>query len=296
MTRIPLQRVVVASDLSPGARAALRRAAWLPLAPGATLSLVHALPDGLRADLRPAAAERAMTALRAAAAEAAAVARGRGLEVKLDCAVVAGAAHVELVRFARAADADLLVVGRHGARPLRDALLGSTAERVIRKGDTPLLLVNGDAADAYQRALVALDLSEVSGRVADLALSLLPPEARALRLVHAFHLPFEEWLGGAALDELRAERRRAVAAAAEVLAASYPERGVRCDVAIREGDPRLVLLHEVERARPDLVVVGTHARAGVAHALLGSVAEWLVRSCPCDVAVTRPARFTFELP
>jgi nucleotide-binding universal stress UspA family protein len=42
------------------------------------------------------------------------------------------------------------------------------------------------------------------------------------------------------------------------------------------------------RRRSDLIAVGTHGRTGVAHALLGSVAEWVVRCAPCDVLVARP--------
>ena len=291
-----LQHVVIATDFSPGATAALRRAAWLPLSTGATLSTFHAIPDTIPPNLRDAAAERALGTLRNAAGEAAAVARGRGLNVKIECAVVVGTPHVEIVRFARSTGAERIVVGRHGARPLRDAFLGSTAERVIRKGDTPVLLVNGDPEGVYDRALVALDLSDVSRRVSDLAVALLPGDARALRIVHAFHLPFEGWLQGTTLDELRRERQRAAKAAAKDLAAEYSAQGVRCDVAVREGDPRIVIIREAVRARSDLVVVGTHARSGVAHALLGSVAEWVIRSSPCDVAVTRPARFAFEMP
>jgi nucleotide-binding universal stress UspA family protein len=43
-------------------------------------------------------------------------------------------------------------------------------------------------------------------------------------------------------------------------------------------------------------VVGTHGRTGLSHALLGSVAERVLTAAPCDVAVARPARFTFRLP
>src|SRR5512146_687590 len=113
--RARIQHVVVATDFSPGATAALRRAASLPLAPDATLSVVHALPDTIPTELRGAAAERAMEMLRGAAGEAAAVVGERGLTVKIECAVVVGTPHVELVRFARSTDADLVVVGRHGA-------------------------------------------------------------------------------------------------------------------------------------------------------------------------------------
>jgi nucleotide-binding universal stress UspA family protein len=39
-----------------------------------------------------------------------------------------------------------------------------------------------------------------------------------------------------------------------------------------------------------------HVRSGLAHALVGSVAEWVIASAPCDVLVARPRSFTFELP
>jgi len=43
------------------------------------------------------------------------------------------------------------------------------------------------------------------------------------------------------------------------------------------GDPASALLHELKREKRDMVVVGTHGRTGLAHVLLGSVAEKLVR-------------------
>ena len=46
----------------------------------------------------------------------------------------------------------------------------------------------------------------------------------------------------------------------------------------------------------DLIAIGTHGRAGIAHFLLGSVAEWVLTSAPCDVLVARPIRFSFKLP
>jgi nucleotide-binding universal stress UspA family protein len=57
-----------------------------------------------------------------------------------------------------------------------------------------------------------------------------------------------------------------------------------------------VILGEVLRNGADLLILGTHARAGLAHALLGSVAEWAIGSVPCDILIARPVRFAFELP
>jgi nucleotide-binding universal stress UspA family protein len=46
----------------------------------------------------------------------------------------------------------------------------------------------------------------------------------------------------------------------------------------------------------DLVVIGTHGRSGLAHMLLGSVAEQILRSTSCSALAVRPNAFRFELP
>jgi len=46
----------------------------------------------------------------------------------------------------------------------------------------------------------------------------------------------------------------------------------------------------------DLIVMGTHGRSGLTHALLGSVTEKVVRKAPCPVLTVRPEGHQFTLP
>jgi nucleotide-binding universal stress UspA family protein len=59
------------------------------------------------------------------------------------------------------------------------------------------------------------------------------------------------------------------------------------ETVVRRGVPSDVIGDVCKELGVDLLVVGTHARTGVRHALLGSVAERLVRSAPCQVLVVR---------
>jgi nucleotide-binding universal stress UspA family protein len=295
--RMPLNHVLVATDFSPGAALALERAVTLPLSPGATVSLLHVVSEVVPRRLLDPVLEHARGLLQTSASDAQRAAAEHGsADVKIEQDVVVGTPFVEIIRYARSRGADLVVAGRHGPRAVRDAFVGSTAERVVRKGDVSVLLVKEGTIAPYERALVAIDLSDASSRVVELALTLLPPSKRTLRMVHAYHVAFEGLLFGDALEQYRRELGEHASATATSIAAPYDASGIECRVIVREGDPRTVILREALRERCDLIVLGTHARSGVSHALLGSVAEWLVRAAPCDVAVTRPTRFTFELP
>ena len=60
------------------------------------------------------------------------------------------------------------------------------------------------------------------------------------------------------------------------------------DIAI--GQSAQVICVMAERHKCDLIVMGTHGRTGVAHLMLGSVAERVVRMAPCPVLVVREPR------
>ena len=59
----------------------------------------------------------------------------------------------------------------------------------------------------------------------------------------------------------------------------------RLTCVMQEGTVHEVVLARVGQTSPDLLVIGTHGKTGLAHAVLGSVAEDLLRSPPCDVLI-----------
>ena len=296
-----LRTLLVATDFSRGAEYALGRAIRLPLATGARLHLLHVLPEDMPRKIRNRVEEGARVRLRqlASSASQAAVAAGNH-QLVITPNIVYGQPYIGIIRNARTAAADLILLGRHGNQGVRDLLIGSTAFRVIRKGDTPVLVVNKKPVNRYLRPLVAIGLEDTSRSVLDLARRVLDPALDSIPVVHAYSPPFEaSVLASLSPKELSAYHRgfkkKAESDLKQILVSVSAKRPQWKAVA-RRGDPRSIVLEEALHRGSDLIAVGTHARSGISHVLLGSVAEWLIRGARGDILVARPARFSFQLP
>lgn len=300
--RPQLRVALVADDLSPGAGLALKRAALLLGGAGDRgVQVLRVLPVGHAEHRGEGATEAALVALRRRAERMLGAGGRRGRRrPAISAAVVEGEPFVEIVRHGRLVEAELVVMGAHAHRSWRDAVVGTTPERVIRKGDIPVLIVKRPPRGPYRRVVAAIEASDAATRVLELAVALLPAEGARLTVVSCFTVPFETEISGGVrqvISRTRREQRELRRSACErILAAARGAGAVSPALEVVHGDPRTEVPRWIGRERADLLVLGTHARSGIAHALLGSTAEALIRTAPCDVAVTRPVRFTFELP
>jgi len=205
----PIERVVVPTDFSKNAARAIDRALLLPLAPGARLHLLHVLPGSLPKKFRAGAEAEAQRALEEAVSAARAAARKRGAEgLNITSGILVGEPFVEIIRASRTVEAELIVLGRHGQRPFKDLFIGTTAERVVRKGDVPVLVVNLKPAHAYSRPLLALELDGSSRETTSMMLRVMGPRGRGATVVHGFDVPFESFITpGHPVREMTAYRK-----------------------------------------------------------------------------------------
>ena len=290
-----LTKVMVATDLSHGSQHALERALILPLAAESEVHLLHVLPAEMPLDLRTRAEELIWSKLQdLSAAATKPPKRAASGPPKITSEISQGEPYIEIIRAAESFGAELVVMGRYGMRGVRRLLIGSTAMRVIRRSNVPVLVVSQQSAGKYARPLVAVDLKDAPQTVIQSALEIVDPALRSVPVVHAYWPPFE----GSVLAKLspkqvesyhRGLQQQAESALKNILA-TLPDKGARCKPVVLRGDPRSVVLEEATRRRSDLIAVGTHARTGLSHALLGSVAEWHISHARCDVLVARPAR------
>jgi nucleotide-binding universal stress UspA family protein len=66
--------------------------------------------------------------------------------------------------------------------------------------------------------------------------------------------------------------------------------------AVVEGSPKTEIIQYARKRNIDLIVIATHGRTGLAHVLIGSVAETVVRTAPCPVLTVRPEGHQFVMP
>ena len=203
-----------------------------------------------------------------------------------------GAPHRILVETAEEMGADLIVVGATGSGPFAAELLGSTADRVLRKAPCPVLIVRGELPVPPRRVLAPVDLSTLSGDSFRCGLQLLA------RLVGSAEVQVQAVLALSLLDALAFRQRTgmSVEQAAQHVGAQL-QRFVlenRSDLpfpvetAVLPGEPRLEILREVEEHPVDLLILGTHGRGGMDRLVLGSVASTVARKAPCSVLVIPP--------
>jgi nucleotide-binding universal stress UspA family protein len=133
--------------------------------------------------------------------------------------------------------------------------------------------------------LVAVDFEEASRRAVEVARELAGPLGAELCLVHVYRLPVYTYpaFEPPSLPGLTQEISLAAAAALDELAAAVSvERTI-----LREGDSATEILAAAREAGAVLIAMGTHGRSGLAHALLGSVAERVVRESDVPVLTVR---------
>lgn len=192
---------------------------------------------------------------------------------------------------------DLIVLGTHGRHGIQ-RLLGSTANAVMHGTECNVLAVRvpgkdvevRPAAEKYRRILAAVDLSDESHQVLDIAQILGEQEHAELSVVHVIK-PFHHAYAGvspAVLSDagLRFEEEADGQARAHLrtIAAS---RGLRQEaMLVRHGAPQVEIQDLAEELDSDMLVVGTHGKHGV-QLLLGSVANAVIHGIKCDVLAVR---------
>ena len=288
-----VKSILVATDASADSDDVMRTAAAIAALTGAELHAIHSFDFPV---VSPTEEKRAGVTF-ADMVEAARkrldeqVARTVRQGVKLSsCEVVVYVAHKAILEQAAAVKADIIVMGPHRGKPGTIPFLGSTADRVVRTADVPVLIARAPLSLPLRRVLVPLDLSEPALGALHLALEWqqsLPAadqDVQELVVLHVIPQVLDSGdLEGVVGQDLHGEVRDTIA---DVAGAEH----VHLREEVRWGDsPAAVINQVIVEEQVDLVVLGTHGYGLIKRALVGSVASAVARAAACPVLLIPPS-------
>ncbi|MDA1275049.1 MAG: universal stress protein [Verrucomicrobia bacterium] len=143
-----------------------------------------------------------------------------------------------------------------------------------------------------KRILVPTDFSDCSKKALAYAIPLAREYEAAITLLHVVPINYSagEYGGGTFIDtEMRANGLREL----DRLAAAEIRENVTFQNEVRVGSPTTEIIDLAKSLPADIIVLSTHGHTGLKHALLGSVAEHVVRRAPCPVLVVREKEHDF---
>jgi nucleotide-binding universal stress UspA family protein len=272
--------IVAATDFSDDAGRAVLRAAMLASVHKVALELLHVVSESSLA------AVREWVRTPADLADRLVQETGRLLE---DCAralpvaasprLVVGTVLEEILSSSLRASA--LAIGAHGQSPLHDAILGTTAERLVGRCPCPILVVRKPAGEDYRNVLVALDLLPGSENVLAAAMR-IAPGARVTAL-HAYEVPFEGALQRAGVSTAEIGQHRADAFQRAV--DRIQRMSERVLPIVEHGDAARLIVERERTLGAELIVVGKRRRAAGEELILGSVTRHVLADAQADILV-----------
>ena len=199
----------------------------------------------------------------------------------------------EILALADRAQADMLVIGTHGRGGVEHLLLGSVAEKIMRKAACPVLVVPpgapGDSDALFSRILCPIDGSAASAHALTYALSLAQETYGHVTLLYVVEpVPAAGEFGALDVEEYR---RAGEEHARQVLRDAVPDdvrTWCRLDERVATGKPSERILDAATTERADVIVMGVRGRGAIDLLAFGSTTNEVIRRAGCPVLAVHP--------
>jgi len=299
-----LNRILMPTDLSEDAHAALRYASSLAKLSGAQLHVLHIMTvhaydptmarttlDGLQGMIQ--AMEVHMTEEMEKRAK-----ENVDESVQVETALVRSMSPYDaILQYASDNDVDMIVMGTRGKTGLSYVLLGSVAEKVVEYSTRPVLVVNQhernfvdtDGTIHLDRIFCPTDFSDASKTASDLAAKMADAAHADLILAHVVPERLEQpvLVGDQDIDGADEATKQAHARLVEEARRMFPNVGKPARTVMGRGPVPETLAHLARQDAVDLIVMSSQGETNLMDRLIGSVAGHLLRLSPCPVLVVK---------
>ena len=299
------KKILCATDFSEYSEYAMRYATAFAKISGGTIDCVHVVDTGFVKDgsmdgvyVSSADLQRSLESIKASAEKEMEhfIRKEHFLGVDMTPHLREGHAADEIVKLAGEIGSDLLIIATHGRSGLERLVFGGTCDKVLRLSKTPVLAIKHPEHEALEedgslkidRILCPLDFSEFSHSGLGIATDFARQFGSTIVLAHVVDARFDypEWTAQVAMNT---SEHLAAAAGEQLKGVASEMEGVETEIFVAKGVPHRTLTDKTKESDIDLVILATHGRKGLAHALLGSVTEKVIRSAGCPVLTVRPS-------
>jgi nucleotide-binding universal stress UspA family protein len=221
--------------------------------------------------------------------------------ITIEALVREGNTAAEILEQAAGMKADLIVIGTHGRSGVERLLLGSVAEKVLRRAGCAVLTVPTESPDAvpagpvlYRRILCPVDFSDASLNALKYAISMAQEADGQLTVLHVVAHEFENaadaasivYDAGMTLGSFVKQREEALRRRLREAVATAPEF---CGVEslLTHGKPWREVLRVAAARQSDLIVMGVQGRGAADLLFFGSTAQHVVREASSPVLTLR---------
>jgi len=303
------RNILVATDFSPHAEAAVQQGLWLAERCGGRLVIAHVLtditrvmldassparwelmqgdPEVFQREVRKASDER-LQQLIAALPPSGISATGLTL---------LGEPFVEIIHAVQQDGFDLVLTGTRGRAGWKRLLVGSTATRLVRKCPSSVWVVRSEQAEPPKIILAPTDFSEISRRAVEQAAWLAGLSQATLYVLHVIDgtdtpdNAFEKLSAGTTRQSLRRQIRKRAKKKLEEFLGALPNSGANLQPRLTWGTPWREIVRLARNLKADLVAMGTVGRSGIPGLLLGNTAEKVLTMCKANLLSVKPAGF-----
>ncbi len=192
-----------------------------------------------------------------------------------------------IVETARSARSNLIMLGARGLGPVKELILGSVSHRVLMHAPCSTMIMKAPVTQ-FRKILLPIEGPED----AEAALQFLalqpfrqPVEIEVFtvwpqpRLSWPTTVKQSDMLETQAIEEAQARMTVITARLKQMNYASQAHVGI--------GNPAYAILEQAKAAQSDLIMMGTHARAGLSRFLMGSISHAVLHQAPCPVLIVR---------
>ncbi len=280
------RRILVAVDGSESSRNAFRQACRIALMDKSWLTAIITIPPYEDLFQIPSVQEKVSRALREEGEKVLAVIAeiAKEEDVYIKTVLEEGTPFNTIVDTAEEGNYDLIVMGRHGTKPIERALVGSVTARVIGTSQRDILVFPLGTAIGWGDIIVATDGSRYSRFATEKAIHIAKAHNSKVHAVSVVDVTEEFQAQAPEAVEKLVEKARGYVEEVKQRAAAD---GVEIEALVREGESYRVITDLSKKYKSEVIIMGSHGRTGVKRLLMGSVTEKVIGYAPCPVLVVR---------